>query len=430
MPFFGLLVVFVLEYTRPHQILPFIEPLRLYAVLPIIVLLLALGAKTRNTNGEILTSSIGKGLLAFLAIATVSLVFAFYKERAWLIWQALLGYIFLFFMVAKLCDDKDKIRSLFRVIVGIHVWLIFQNPALLTNPNQRSYIADVTFLGDGNDFSLSVVVALPMCLYLYQSARGSAGRALYILAAIVMFGAVAGTQSRGAALALIAVVLYLWITAQKKGKSTVIIAVGVLVAIGMASEAYISRIQTITEFQQDGSAQGRIIAWKSAIDMANRRPVTGVGTGCFPLVFDDWYAHPGFGRLNAHSMYFQALGELGYPGVWLLSWILWALYRDNQRIVRSFRDDSGPAHLNQRQLMVAVNGIVVGFSVAGGFLSVLYYPHLYVIAGIVFAARRVDRVNEPTKHIRLKQMSSKIRGSMLKPDRKGAGVGDKSKLHS
>jgi putative inorganic carbon (hco3(-)) transporter len=128
------------------------------------------------------------------------------KSRAWQVWQGLLGYILLFYMIAKLCDSRDRLKWLFRTIIAAHVWLIILNPALLTDPTQRSYIRNVTFLGDGNDFALSAVIALPMCLYLYQSARGSFARGLYVIGGLALFGAILGTQSRGAALALIAMV--------------------------------------------------------------------------------------------------------------------------------------------------------------------------------------------------------------------------------
>jgi putative inorganic carbon (hco3(-)) transporter len=155
----------------------------------------------------------------------------------------------------------------------------------LTDPTQRSYVRNVTFLGDGNDFALSAAIALPMCLYLYQSARGSLARGLYIVGGLALFGAILGTQSRGAALAIIAMVFYLWTLSQNKGKATVFIIGGLIIVLAMASEAYVTRMQSIAHYQEDGSAQGRLLAWRPASEMALRRPLLGVGPGCFPLAF-------------------------------------------------------------------------------------------------------------------------------------------------
>lgn len=396
MLFFGLMIVFVLDYTRPDQFFPFILPLKLYALVPMTVLLFALMANTRNSNAEIFGSGTGRLLLWLLMLAAVSMFFALDFDRAWVTWQALLGYMLLFFMVAKLCDSKSRLKWLFRCIVGIHVWLVFQNPALLTNPNQRSYIENVTFLGDGNDFSLSAAITLPMCLYLFQSSRGSVEKVLYVFAAIVVFGAIMGTQSRGAGLGVIAVVFFLWTLSKSKGKATVFVVAGLFIVLAVASEAYLTRMQTIATYTEDGSANARLAAWGAGIDMANRRPLTGVGPGCFPIAFGNWgYSRPGMPMMNAHSLYFLALGDLGYSGIALLLWLLWTMFRDNQAILKSMKRDLDPEQLDHRQLIVAVTASLIAFVVAGAFLSVLYYPHLYVIAGIIFAAKRIYQLDYP-----------------------------------
>jgi hypothetical protein len=120
-----------------------------------------------------------------------------------------------------------------------------------------------------------------------------------------------------------------------------------------------------------------------------------MGPGTFSIAFGSRYAPPGWPPLTAHSVYFLTLGELGYPGLLLLLWLLWTLFRDNQRTIKPIPLDGDPEKLEYRRLMVAVTGSLIAFAVAGGFLSVLYYPHLYVIAGIIFAARRVYLLDCP-----------------------------------
>lgn len=402
MMFFGLLTVFILEYTRPDHFFPFIMQIKLYSIVPIALFMLSLVVTTRNSTGEILSSSVSKMFLVLLLLAVISALFAINKDRSLDVLEALLGYLFLFFMVVKLCDDKDKIKWLFRVIVGMHVCLIFLNPALLTDHIQRTYINNVTFLGDGNDFSLSVVVALPMCLYLLQSSKSRIGKLVYVAMAVILLGAVMGTQSRGAVLAIAVGVFYLWTLSRNKGMGAVVIVAGLLVVLAVASEAFLSRVQTISTYQEDGSAMGRIEAWKGGIKMANTRPLTGMGPGCFSIAFGAFYAPPGWPPLTAHSVYFLTLGELGYPGLILLLWLLWALFRDNQHIVKSIPADADPERLEYRRLMIAVTGSLIAFIVAGAFLSVLYYPHLYVISGIILAARRVYLMDCPKEEPVLK----------------------------
>lgn len=388
MPLLCLLLVLVLEYVRPDDLFPFIRTLNLYAIIPLVVVAIAWVSASRHKNGEIFGSAIGKILVGIFIAVTVATIAAMYRDRAWDFWQATLGYLLLFFMLAKICDDQDKVRWVFRVLVGVHVWLVLQNPALLTDPTQRSYIEGVTFLGDGNDFSLSTVIVLPMCLYLFQTSRSNLGRVTCVAAAIVLFGAIMGTQSRGGALGVIAVVFFLWSLAQKKGAGMVLIVAGLIVVLAVASDQYLSRIQTIAA-PRDASAQSRLDAWAAGIGMANRRPLTGIGPGGFPIAFGNWYAHPGLPRMNAHSMYFQALGDVGYPAFFMLIWLMWIMFRDNQRLIRRPPPTDNPRSDQDRKLLIAITASLVGFGVSGAFLSAFYYPHLYVVAGLLYASRRI-----------------------------------------
>jgi probable O-glycosylation ligase (exosortase A-associated) len=254
---------------------------------------------------------------------------------------------------------------------------------------RRSYVQNVTFLGDGNDFALSVVIALPMCLYLMQSAKSTFARGFWIVAIVVLFGAIMGTQSRGAALGVIAVLMYLWSRARRKAGGLILILGGALIVGVVASDAYLNRLETIAEYQENGSAMGRITAWKSGFQMANERPLNGMGPGCFPIAFGLFYAPPGYPWLTAHSLYFLTLGELGYPGLFLLLALLWVLYRDNQRIIKTIPTEATDAERDYRRLILAISASLVGFVVSGAFLSVLYYPHLYVLAGLIFATQRL-----------------------------------------
>ena len=68
-----------------------------------------------------------------------------------------------------------------------------------------------------------------------------------------------------------------------------ILLVGLFVLI-YASDAYFNRMGTIAHYEEDGSAEGRIEAWKASLRMAIDHPLTGVGAGQFPS--DVWQALP------------------------------------------------------------------------------------------------------------------------------------------
>jgi O-antigen ligase len=65
------------------------------------------------------------------------------------------------------------------------------------------------------------------------------------------------------------------------------------------------------------SGNGRYQQWQAALDAFSSKPLTGIGAG----TYEYWWAEhgdiPGFVR-DAHSLYFETLGELGIPGLALL----------------------------------------------------------------------------------------------------------------
>src|SRR5205814_1479993 len=50
-----------------------------------------------------------------------------------------------------------------------------------------------------------------------------------------------------------------------------------LLAFGFAPQKWVNRIDTIVNYQQDGSAMGRLTAWSVAFQLATDNPITGGG---------------------------------------------------------------------------------------------------------------------------------------------------------
>ena len=151
---------------------------------------------------------------------------------------------------------------------------------------------------------------------------------------------------------------------------------------------------SIRDYQTEGSAQGRIMAWGSAIRMALSNPIFGVGGGHFPVKYGTEFRPPGYGRTdhpwsNAHSIYFKILGEFGFPGIIFLLAILISNFISNEKYQKYVSiADSGSNNSNIR-LLIAINSGLIGFAVAGAFLSGINYPHLYVLCGLMEASRKI-----------------------------------------
>jgi probable O-glycosylation ligase (exosortase A-associated) len=284
------------------------------------------------------------------------------------------GYFLFFYILGRTVSDIGKARGVFFTVASVHVALIFLNPDLL-NSSVRTYVKGVTFLGDGNDFALSICVALPFCLFLFLESKKKLARILYLGAIGVLILALVGTQSRGGTLGLSAVMFYLWWKSGQRVVGALAIAMLAIGIIFVASPEYLTRMETLSDYSADGSAQGRINAWGNAIKMALHNPLFGVGAGNFTVI----------NHLTAHSIYFLALGELGFPGMLFIVTYLLFNIRRNEKLLKSLENTNFEKRNSYRRLVVCLNASFIGYSVSGAFLSALYYPHIFVLGGLAVA---------------------------------------------
>ena len=142
-------------------------------------------------------------------------------------------------------------------------------------------------------------------------------------------------------------------------------------------------MNTISTYEQDSSAIGRLSTWTMLTNLALDRPLVGGG---FEPYTDEVFRRylPEYGRTHsAHSIWFQVLGEHGFVGLglfltfWLLTWRL------SRRIIKHTNDDPETKWAHALAKMVQVS--LVGYFVGGTFLNLAYWdmPYFLMIALVV-----------------------------------------------
>jgi putative inorganic carbon (hco3(-)) transporter len=173
---------------------------------------------------------------------------------------------------------------------------------------------------------------------------------------------------------------FLWL----KSKSKLLLgAVVVIAAVGFYSfmpAAWEQRMDTISTYEEDQSAQGRLNTWTMLTNLALDRPFVGGGFEPYSEQVFRRYL-PDYERTHsAHSIYFQVLGEHGFVGLalfvlfWLLTWQL------SRRIIKHTRNDPEEKWAYWLAKMVQVSWI--GYFVGGMFLNLAYWdmPYFLMVA--------------------------------------------------
>lgn len=429
MVYAGLLLFFVLEYVRPGSYFP---PLSLlYTIVPAGVILgTLLGKREAPADSPIESNTWIFGILLSLIVSSV--IVADVTMYTFTIFTSVLGYVLVYWVITRQVTTLPRLKGLFLTLIAIHAVLALLTPAMFTNPGERHYIASGTFLGDGNDYALSVNIVIPFCLFLLADTRKAMQKLLYAGLLLFLILCVVLTQSRGGTLALGCVAVYYWLKSDRKLLTGGLAAAGLVLVLALAPDTYFNRMNTISSYETDGSAQGRLTAWQAGVGMALSNPLMGVGAGQFPPNFTKFAPvgpeGPEVRWKTAHSIYFLILGELGLPGIGLLfAFILVNLFQ-NRSLSTELHAQNG-AGGTYRALLASLSASVIAYAVAGAFLSATYYPHMFVLGGLLVAARRqartaLARAGQPqdvTVHAAAAAATPRPRVAMVTPRRQLSG---------
>lgn len=392
--YYWLIVALFFEYARPASYLPFLRIPLLYSLIPLSLLVVSMFAIGMRSMQEVLADRLSKWVFIFLGLIVTSAIHADVTSYVYETFKTVLGYVFLFILIVRITTTLERLKGIIVTLVVAHLFLLAMNPAVVLEPSSRHYVLGASFLGDGNDFSLSLCLLIPCLVAVTLEAESGWKKLLGWASVSVLLLAIVGTQSRGATIGIGAVLLYLWLRTPRKVLGLVGVAVVGIAVLLYAPPAYFQRMNSISTYQQDGSAQGRIEAWKSSINMAADSPLLGVGAGHFPTAFGTKYRTPGAANmpwLTAHSSYFLVLGELGLPGLVCILMLVIGNVRANSRLGRQIVEKAGqsaiPGASDLTRLLMFMSAAAVGLGVSGAFLSAAYYPHFYVLTGLMVSVR-------------------------------------------
>lgn len=248
-----------------------------------------------------------------------------------------------------------------------------------------------SFFGDRVTLSVVLAMALPFALYLGRQATLLPPRwlawvrpAMLGVAASFLLASI-GTFARTAVFASGATLLMLAVRARRKVLATLFVAATIVALLAIAPGNWLTRMHTITDYQNDLSAVARIAAWKWTWVFARAHPIVGGGFGVFTLDAGWIPGRPGWEE--AHNIFFEVLGEQGFVGLGLFCCLILAIYRSCavvQKRVRDRADLAWAANLG-RATQIALAAFVAG----GCFVSIASNPFIYLLAGITVGTRSI-----------------------------------------
>jgi len=252
---------------------------------------------------------------------------------------------------------------------------------------------DNFWLGETSTLSLVAILSIPMSYYIFSQSlafeqfRGRMlFRIIWIAYIIVAIECMIGTSARTGVIAL-AMLLTFGVRGLFRKILVIVGAIGIFyVAQPLISGRSLERYNTIGKYQQDSSATTRIAAWQWAIKYAANHPLGG-GFGLFNGANVDFKTENANGEITtqtrigtaAHSIYFEVLGEQGYPGIILYLAMMITTLFGTLRISRLPKNTAEPQWYVafSRSLFVSLTI----FAVSASFVGIAFQPMLYLLLG-------------------------------------------------
>ncbi len=300
-PFIGLILFVGLLYTRPEDLLPPLEGMRLSLLASMLTLVTLLVQRMMNREKGVRTPGnplmLAFGLICVISTATSS-------GEPFTVAQEVGKLVILFFLVVNLVNTPARFHTFvsamltFTVYLAVYsVWLYFAGAGV-----KRGDIAQAQgsgIFGDPNDLSASIVAGIALCLTRVAQSK-PLGKIFYVSLSLFLIWATILTNSRGGMLALI-VVLGAFLVIYIPGKVTALL-LSLVLGVGMIKFGP-SRMSEMDAGEE--SANSRFWFWDNGVTQLMSSPLTGVGYGRFESIN---------GGMTAHNSYVLCFTELGVPG--------------------------------------------------------------------------------------------------------------------
>ena len=386
-PYIGIYLWTWLGFMNPHRLtwgfaydFPFAE---ITAIVVLISLLISKEPKRIPWSRETVV------LLIFILWMFCTTFFAFHPNPAWQQWDKVWKIQVMVFCTLMLINSKQKLDWLIWVIV-LSLGFYGVKGGIFTIVHGGVYHVRGpagSFIYGNNEIGLALTMTIPLMRYLQLqvSRRWIKGG---LLAAMCLTGIAAiGSQSRGALVGMLVVGVFFVLKTRRKlfGLLAVFIIAGAVIVI-MPQEWY-QRMETIRTYQEDQSALGRINAWWTAYNVAKDR-ITGGGFETFKRDVFQLYAPEPNNVHDAHSIFFEVMGEHGFIGFGLFVLLAWFTWNTGTRIKRLAKNKS----LETRWAMDLASMVqvsLVGYVACGLFLGLAYFDYYYTLIAVIVICKLV-----------------------------------------
>ncbi|OPX96594.1 MAG: O-Antigen ligase [Syntrophorhabdus sp. PtaB.Bin006] len=394
---YGVIAYFIILNAKLGDMYPALGAIRFELIAAAIVLTTIFISGRGITAALPAASTLNKPLWILFIVAMLSIPVAISPAVSWENGGYFLLKLVLFYvMLVGSVKTKEDIHKLIWAFVLMAAWTAYEPVFNYVRGEVREHVYGAVAFGRFGAavghvaLSNTLNQALPITLFWAMSEKAKQKRYLLLACVLLMVVGVVLSKSRGGFLGLIMAFCGLACMSQKKGKSILIGMVVLLVLVGVAGQGYFEHMSTMQDGITGGrSMNDRYMGLMNGIVMMLRRPLLGVGIGCYAEARSQYFGY----YFYSHNLYGELLGELGLASAAWFFWI-YVVYRKAGVLQRRLRGD--PVTVRYANLLRGVQlGLLLRLFI-GNFTHSAFIWFWFFNAGLVVALEYVMKKDENT----------------------------------
>lgn len=391
--FWMVCVYLFLEYVRPQSIYPSID------ILPwtqLVVIGAILGCFTDKTVRWV-SSPINLLLILYLLIVLFSSYLSYFPDVSYNNLDRYYLWIVIYFIIINIVNTRRRF-FIFLCIFLVASFKLSISLSLIWAKRGFSFtdwglMGPPGFFQNSGELAIQMLVFWPIAWAFGNSVKDYVSRRWYIVLMLMPVTAIMvilGASSRGAQLALICQLVVMNYRYVFRLKVLAFIAIFSTLIWTVLPEEQKQRFETMGE---DGTSKQRLLYWENGIEMIQDNPVLGVGYFNFAPYFERYYPEDVLlGRAELpHNIFIQIGTDTGVLGLMVFSGLLLVSLRLGWRFTAQ--------GCEARQVLIGrcANLSLLGFLVAGQFVTVAYYPFLWIHLALVVAMTNSFKIDRKRK---------------------------------
>ena len=370
------------EYVRPHSIIPALDILPWAQTF----LLLSIVGLLADRNHKWVKSPINVWMLLFFLIIIFSSVFAYDQAIAWKHLPDFYTWLIIYFVVINSVTNEQRLFIFLMIFVlasaklaffGARTWAFrgfgFTSWGLMGPPG---------FFQNSGELAIQMSIFFGLSVSIFTALKNKVKGLRYwflFLCPIAAAMTIMGASSRGAQLALAVQLLILF--HRKITLKRVFLAVLISGLIySLLPDEQLARFQNMGD---DDTSRQRILYWENGLDMMLESPLSGAGYFNFPSYYNAFHSDDligmrvKYGAELPHNIFIQVGAELGFFGLLIYVALILQGISINAR-QKKLLLSAGKAMHWAFHMAIGLNVGLVGFFIAGQFVSVVYYPFFWI----------------------------------------------------